>query len=228
MPDIDESAPSRPNGWGRRPSVAHSATAAGWTPITRRFCQGHYVRPDRCPAGGSTPLSPSGDPVRNTLAAIAPLSPHDWPHHRCTGIRRTPAGSGKMSGTRLAAERSQRRWWNGSLDLRCNPTHWRIRDFFDDGRDSTAWTIRRHRDDISAGDDVAIWLSGRRSGVAALGKVTGGLSSARYRPTTRVTGPSHMNENTTVGRSPCALPSTSWMIRSLVLNSWLMTDSRTR
>jgi predicted RNA-binding protein with PUA-like domain len=60
--------------------------------------------------------------------------------------------------------------------LQFNPAKWRIRDFFDDGRDSGVWTVRRYLHDISAGDDFAIWFSGRRSGVAALGKVTRGAS----------------------------------------------------
>ena len=57
--------------------------------------------------------------------------------------------------------------------VQCNPGHWRIRDFFADGRTSTVWTVRRHRDRIAAGDDVAIWLSGKAGGVVAVGRVTG-------------------------------------------------------
>ncbi len=58
--------------------------------------------------------------------------------------------------------------------LQCNPAHWRIRDFFvTDGRTRTSWTVRRHRDRIAPGDDVAIWLSGKPGGVVAVGRVTG-------------------------------------------------------
>jgi hypothetical protein len=34
------------------------------------------------------------------------------------------------------------------------------------------WTVRRYRELISAGDDVALWLSGRGGGVAAVGAIT--------------------------------------------------------
>ena len=57
--------------------------------------------------------------------------------------------------------------------LQGNPAHWRIRDFFMDGRTSTVWTVRRHRDRIARGDDVALWLSGTAGGVVAVGRVTG-------------------------------------------------------
>ena len=57
--------------------------------------------------------------------------------------------------------------------LQCNPAHWRVREFFDAGRTSTVWTVRRHRDRIAPGDDVGIWLSGRAGGVVAVGRVTG-------------------------------------------------------
>jgi predicted RNA-binding protein with PUA-like domain len=57
--------------------------------------------------------------------------------------------------------------------LQCNESHWRIRDFFTDGRTGTVWTIRRHRDQIAAGDDVGVWLSGKQGGVVAIGRVTG-------------------------------------------------------
>ncbi|MEV4348469.1 EVE domain-containing protein [Actinoplanes sp. NPDC049596] len=36
------------------------------------------------------------------------------------------------------------------------------------------WVIRRYRDRIAAGDDVALWHSGRAGGVAAIGKVVSG------------------------------------------------------
>ena len=57
--------------------------------------------------------------------------------------------------------------------LQANPSHWRIHDFFADGRTGTTWTVRRHRDRIGPGADVAIWLSGRGGGVVAFGRITG-------------------------------------------------------
>ncbi|MEV6630403.1 EVE domain-containing protein [Actinoplanes sp. NPDC051470] len=53
-----------------------------------------------------------------------------------------------------------------------NISHWRIRDFFTDGHTATTWTIRQHWKRMSAGDGVAIWLSGPGGGVVALGHVT--------------------------------------------------------
>ena len=61
--------------------------------------------------------------------------------------------------------------------LQCDPRQWHIRDSFDTGRDTTVWTIRRHQREIAPGDDVAIWLSGQGSGIAALDTATG---SARF------------------------------------------------
>jgi hypothetical protein len=57
--------------------------------------------------------------------------------------------------------------------LQCSEAHWRIRDFFTDGRTSTVWTIRQHWKRVRPGDDVAVWLSGEGGGVVALGRVTG-------------------------------------------------------
>ena len=57
--------------------------------------------------------------------------------------------------------------------LQCNPSVWRIRDFFESGRTGTQWVIRRHWTKMSPGDDVAIWMSGRPGGVVAVGRVSG-------------------------------------------------------
>ncbi|MFG1605038.1 EVE domain-containing protein [Actinoplanes sp. NPDC049265] len=61
----------------------------------------------------------------------------------------------------------------GQWLLRCNPAHWRIRDFFTDGHTSTGWTIKQHWKRIRPGDDVAVWLSGEGGGVVAIGSVAG-------------------------------------------------------
>jgi predicted RNA-binding protein with PUA-like domain len=57
--------------------------------------------------------------------------------------------------------------------LQCNESHWRIRDFFTDGRTGTVWHIRQHWKRMSPGDGVAVWLSGKDGGVAAVGQVAG-------------------------------------------------------
>lgn len=57
--------------------------------------------------------------------------------------------------------------------LQCNPAHWRVQDFFTAGHSRTTWTIRRYRDRIETGDEVALWLTGKPGGVVALGTVTG-------------------------------------------------------
>ncbi|MEV6492277.1 EVE domain-containing protein, partial [Actinoplanes sp. NPDC051633] len=72
--------------------------------------------------------------------------------------------------------------------LQCNESHWRIRDFFNDGRTGTVWTIRQHWKRMRPGDRVAVWLSGAGGGVVALGEVSGepyfgtaGAADERYR-----------------------------------------------
>jgi predicted RNA-binding protein with PUA-like domain len=68
--------------------------------------------------------------------------------------------------------------------LQCNESHWRIRDFFADGHTGTVWTIRQHWKRMSAGDGVAIWLSGDGGGVVAVGHVVQepyfGTADTRY------------------------------------------------
>lgn len=56
--------------------------------------------------------------------------------------------------------------------LQANRTRWRIADFFADGHHETTWPIRRHRTAVTEGDQVALWLSGKDGGVAALGIIT--------------------------------------------------------
>jgi hypothetical protein len=57
--------------------------------------------------------------------------------------------------------------------LQGNPLSWRIHDFFTAGHTRTTWTLRRNHDQAAAGDDVALWLTGREGGVVAIGVVTG-------------------------------------------------------
>jgi EVE domain-containing protein len=59
----------------------------------------------------------------------------------------------------------------GQWLLRGNPAHWRVRDFFTDGHTSTAWTIKQHWKRMRPSDDVAVWLTGERGGVVAIGSV---------------------------------------------------------
>jgi hypothetical protein len=54
-----------------------------------------------------------------------------------------------------------------------NPGKWRVYEFFADGNQLNSWSITRYRDHIQEGDDVALWLAGRDTGVVALGTVTG-------------------------------------------------------
>jgi hypothetical protein len=57
--------------------------------------------------------------------------------------------------------------------LQANPAHWRIRELFAGGRKGTVWPVRRYRDTVAAGDDVALWRSGPDGGVVALGRIIG-------------------------------------------------------
>jgi predicted RNA-binding protein with PUA-like domain len=56
-----------------------------------------------------------------------------------------------------------------------NPAKWRVREFFANGNQLDSWSISRYRDQIQAGDDVALWLAGRGAGVVALGTVIGAV-----------------------------------------------------
>jgi len=68
--------------------------------------------------------------------------------------------------------------------LHTSEAHWRIRDFFTDGRTGTVWTIRQHWKRVAPGDGVAVWLTGKDGGVVARGRVTGepyfGADDAEY------------------------------------------------
>lgn len=57
--------------------------------------------------------------------------------------------------------------------LQANPAHWRVRDLFAGGRKGTVWPVRRYRDAVAAGDDVALWVCGPGGGVVAVGRVIG-------------------------------------------------------
>jgi hypothetical protein len=66
--------------------------------------------------------------------------------------------------------------------MQCNESHWRIRDFFADGRTGTVWPIRQHWKRMHPGDGVAVWLSG---GAVAVGHLAGepffGTAEDEYR-----------------------------------------------
>ena len=66
--------------------------------------------------------------------------------------------------------------------VQCNP---RVTDVLANRTLPTTWCVRRHVADIRAGDSVVWWLSGPRSGVYALGEVTGAV---RRPPFTARTG----------------------------------------
>jgi predicted RNA-binding protein with PUA-like domain len=57
--------------------------------------------------------------------------------------------------------------------LQCNPIKWRIFDFFEAGQELTSWTVNRYMNQMAAGDDFALWVTGSSGGVVGLGKVVG-------------------------------------------------------
>ncbi len=58
--------------------------------------------------------------------------------------------------------------------LQCNPERYRLLDALRDGYDVQAWRVAQHFRDITAGDEVAMWISGPGGGVCVLGEVTRG------------------------------------------------------
>ena len=54
-----------------------------------------------------------------------------------------------------------------------NPTRFPVLDHLLDGETVADWSVTRHLDDISTNDRAALWVSGRRAGIYAIGHVTG-------------------------------------------------------
>jgi predicted RNA-binding protein with PUA-like domain len=59
--------------------------------------------------------------------------------------------------------------------LQSNPQKWRLADFLEEHtpEELSAWSVTRYLDQVSEGDDLALWRSGRDAGVIALGHATG-------------------------------------------------------
>ncbi|MFI9767301.1 hypothetical protein ACIHJG_10610 [Streptomyces sp. NPDC052415] len=61
--------------------------------------------------------------------------------------------------------------------LNCNPKTFNLDEYRDAGEVLTSWTIARHKDEVAAGDEFVLWVSGPNAGIAAYGHFTG---SAEY------------------------------------------------
>lgn len=61
--------------------------------------------------------------------------------------------------------------------LTCNPDVFDIASFRSDGQVLTSWTIARHKSEVAAGDNFALWVTGANAGLIAYGHFTG--SAAR-------------------------------------------------
>jgi hypothetical protein len=67
----------------------------------------------------------------------------------------------------------------GSWILQANPKRWNVFDWWDETSEELEhWTISSRLDQISAGDNFALWVGGRHAGIYALGTV----DSAPYGP----------------------------------------------
>ncbi|MFI8793399.1 hypothetical protein [Streptomyces sp. NPDC055105] len=68
--------------------------------------------------------------------------------------------------------------------LHCNPKTFKLDEYRAAGEDLTSWTIARHKNEVAAGDEFALWVSGSNAGIAAYGHFTGsaeyGQVDARY------------------------------------------------
>ncbi|GAA4257516.1 hypothetical protein GCM10022255_074620 [Dactylosporangium darangshiense] len=89
-----------------------------------------------------------------------------------------PGSTGSPGAAPAAVRLSSRGWSEAAEDtvaqwvLQCNPTRWRIYDFFAAGHELTSWTVTRHVQQAGPGDLFALWVTGRPGGVVALGEVT--------------------------------------------------------
>lgn len=52
-----------------------------------------------------------------------------------------------------------------------NPKRYPVLDHLLDGEMDVDWSVTRHLDEISGGDNAALWVSGKRAGVCATGYV---------------------------------------------------------
>jgi len=53
--------------------------------------------------------------------------------------------------------------------LQANPRLYRVFSALDDAPALQTWTIAHHKDDMMSGDEFALWVSGKDSGVYAFG-----------------------------------------------------------
>jgi hypothetical protein len=56
--------------------------------------------------------------------------------------------------------------------LQANPRRYRLFDALRDGYEISSWSVVHLRDEIAAGAEFALWVSGEERGVYALGVVT--------------------------------------------------------
>lgn len=82
--------------------------------------------------------------------------------------------------------------------IQANPKKWRIFDFRRDGKTLDTWNVKRHLDQLAAGDKLVLWLSGPSGGVVGLGHIIGPayeVSEAEaddgYWAPGEITGPQH-------------------------------------
>ena len=54
-----------------------------------------------------------------------------------------------------------------------NPKRYPVLDHLLDGERVISWSVARHLDALAVGDNAALWVSGERAGVYAIGHVTG-------------------------------------------------------
>jgi hypothetical protein len=54
-----------------------------------------------------------------------------------------------------------------------NPKRYPVLDHLLDGETALSWSVSRHLDDLAIHDNAALWVSGSRAGIYAIGRVTG-------------------------------------------------------
>ncbi|MFH8609372.1 hypothetical protein ACH4D5_18025 [Streptomyces sp. NPDC018029] len=73
--------------------------------------------------------------------------------------------------------------------LNCNPKTFKLDEYHDAGEVLNSWTIARFRDEVAAGDEFVLWVSGPNAGIAAYGHFTGPAEYGQVDPEYWTTDP---------------------------------------
>ncbi|MGW7083800.1 hypothetical protein ACWGH2_09915 [Streptomyces sp. NPDC054871] len=73
--------------------------------------------------------------------------------------------------------------------LNCNPKTFDLDGYRSTGEVLASWTIARYKDEVAAGDEFVLWVSGSNAGVVAYGHFTGPATYGQVDPRYWTTDP---------------------------------------